>query len=330
MVQFNTQWLAEWVDSKTLDWESVHTSLVSQGLENELLSSYLSDTIVVGEILRCEPHPKSSKLAITTVAVGGAAPLTIVCGCPTVRQARKVCVALVGTQLGTIQIADRMICGQSSSGMLCSLSELGLGGAASSGICHLADDAPVGASVSSWLRSGSERLDIEVTMNRGDCMSVRGVAREIAVGQGCVMQEPWSCGVDSLQSLPKADLAVRIDSDAHEVCQSLHIVQVEGLDLTRSTPDWMRVRLRESGIGLHNICVDILHYVMLETGQPFHAYDCAAVSGDVRVGYAKKDQVIHSLMGDDLVLDAKTLVVADEVSPRCIAGYMGDKNSSVS
>ncbi len=330
MVQFNTKWLSEWVRSDTLSIDKVHNALVSQGLENEVVYSALSDAIVVGEVVRCEPHPKSNKLSVTTVDVGQSEPLTIVCGCPTVQNARKVCVAKIGAHLGDIEIAERAICGLTSYGMLCSLSELGVGGAQSGGICHLSDEAQVGMTVSAWLRSAPARLDIEVTMNRGDCMSVRGVAREIAIGQGLPVQEPWDCTLDTMQALPQAQLEVSISDDVQDACSALHVLHVNQINLLQITPDWMAVRLRESGFGLHNIVVDILHYVMLETGQPFHAYDAAHITGGLHVGFAQQGTVLASLLGDDLILDAQTLVVADTKAPHCVAGYMGDKLSAVS
>lgn len=330
MVQFNTKWLSEWVQSKSLPVDKLHNALVSQGLENEVAYAALSDAVVVGEVLSCEPHPKSKKLSVTTVNIGEASPLTIVCGCPTVTTARKVCVAKIGAQVGDIVIAERPICGLTSYGMLCSLSELGVGGAQSGGICHLSDDAQIGLTVSEWLRSDAARIDIEVTMNRGDCMSVRGVAREIAVGQGLLLQEPWDCSLDKMLALPQAAFPVTIAQDAQAVCTALHILHMDTIDLTQVTPDWMAVRLRESGFGLHNIVVDILHYVMLETGQPFHAYDAAKIEGGLHVGFANQGAVLSSLLGDDLILDAKTLVVADAQEPHCVAGYMGDKLSAVS
>lgn len=330
MVQFNTKWLSEWIQSDSLSVDKIHNDLVSQGLENEIYCAALSASIIVGEVLTCEPHPKSSKLSVTTVDVGEPAPLTIVCGCPTVKSARKVCVAKVGAHLGDIEIAERSICGLTSYGMLCSLSELGIGGAQSGGICHLSNDATVGMAVSEWLRSAPSRLDIEVTMNRGDCMSVRGVAREIAIGQTLVLQEPWQCSLDSMLSLPPAQLAVTIAEDAQDACSALYVLHVDRIDLSKRTPDWMAIRLRESGLGLHNIVVDVLHYVMLETGQPFHAYDAAKVVGGLHVGFAKQGAVLASLQGDDLILDAQTLIVADDNAPHCVAGYMGDKQSAVS
>lgn len=329
MVQFNTAWLQDFLGYSSFDHKAISDKLISQGFENEISSNFLQEGIIVGEILACDPHPQSDKLSVCLVNIGQDTPLTILCGCSSVRKGLRVAVATVGCVLGSMTIAVRNIRGLSSFGMLCSQAELGLT-SSSSGIWHLSANAPVGETLSSWLRLHNTALDIEVTMNRGDAMSLRGITREIALG---IRLEPPVLPVQeslSLAQLPNSE-SILVDDDVAGVCPRFHLLELSHLDLTRQTPDWMQARLLESGIGLHNICVDILHFVMLETGQPLHAYDADKLVTPLSVSYATKGATFSSLQDVEFKLDEKTLVVKDATGSVCsIAGYMGGLASSVS
>ncbi|MEC8064187.1 MAG: phenylalanine--tRNA ligase subunit beta [Pseudomonadota bacterium] len=329
MVQFNTAWLQDFLGYSSFDYKEISDKLISQGFENEVSFNFLQEGIVVGEILACDPHPQSDKLSVCLVNIGQDAPLTILCGCSTVRTGLRVAVATVGCVLGNMTIAVRNIRGLSSFGMLCSQAELGLT-SSSSGIWHLSTNAPVGETLSNWLRLHNTALDVEVTMNRGGVMSLRGITREIALGMCLKSPTPPVQENLSLDQLPNAE-SILVHEDVADVCARFHLLELSDLDLTRQTPDWMQARLLVSGIGLHNICVDILHFVMLETGQPLHAYDADKLVTPLSVSYATQGATFCSLQGIELKLDDKTLVVKDATGSVCsIAGYMGGLATCVS
>ena len=220
MVQLNTQWLSEWLSYKESLPETAHEKLVSQGLENDITNNHLSETVLVGHIVGCGVHPKSSKLQVCTVDVGQDQYLTILCGCPSARQGIKVAVATVGTRLGDFDIGVRTIQGMESYGMLCSPSELGLAHN-SSGIWHLDPSAPVGECLATWLKIDTTRLDIEVTMNRGDCLSLRGIARELSMGLLCDLACPWDIESVSLSSYQHAT-SVQVAPNCREYSPIFH------------------------------------------------------------------------------------------------------------
>lgn len=324
MVQFNSAWLIEWFDG-VMFWTPYSTVelLPSHGFEAEQVEAGLSDKVVVGYVQSCVKHPEADKLNVCTVDVGAAKPLTIVCGCPTVKEGIKVCCALIGAQIGDLTIAQRALRGVTSQGMLCSMQELGLK-TKSKGIWHLDNEAPVGELLSSWLRASDTHIAVEVTPNRGDVMSVRGLAREIALASSFnYNHKPWSSLVD-LSSLPST-LEVCTETDD---CEAFHLVKLDGVANVR-TPDYIACRLLESGVSLHNVLVDIANYVMLETGQPLHTYDADKVAGDLTVGYLQKSTSLALLNGDEVDIDDKTLVVKSEGKPVCVAGYMGGAGTQV-
>ncbi len=324
MVQFNSAWLGEWFDGVMIWAPDLAVELLpSRGFEAEHIDAGLSDKVVVGYVQSCVKHPEADKLNVCTVDVGAATPLTIVCGCPTVKEGIKVCCALIGAQIGDLTIAQRALRGVTSQGMLCSMQELGLK-AKSKGIWHLDNEAPVGELLSSWLELSDTHVAVEVTPNRGDVMSVRGLAREIALVMSFnYNHKPWSSVVD-LSSLPST-LEVSAETDD---CEAFHLVKLEGVANVR-TPDYIACRLLESGVSLHNVLVDIANYVMLETGQPLHTYDADKVAGDLTVGYLQKSTSLALLNGDEVDIDDKTLVVKSEGKPVCVAGYMGGAGTQV-
>ena len=323
MVQFNYHWLSEWFSGvPTFSPEQVTECLSLNGFESEIQPMSLSDNVVVGYVLSCEKHPQADKLNVCMVDVGEKLPLTIVCGCPSVKQGIKVCCALVGAKVGPITIAQRALRGVTSQGMLCSMQELGFN-AKHNGIWHLHANAPVGERLSTWLRTSVDLLVTDVTPNRGDAMSVRGLSREIALAMSFEHAQPWSDTFD-VSSLPDA-LPLSIESDG---CDAFHVVKLEGINSV-ATPDYIACRLVESGITLHNVLVDIVNYVMLETGQPMHTYDADKLSQDLSVGYADEGTTLALLNGDEVVLDGETLVVKSEGQPVCIAGYMGGSGTQV-
>ena len=325
MIVVNADWISSWLGAPVSEYTTAESFLLDQGFELEQPAPLYLDDIVIGEILSIEKHGNADKLNICQVSVGSARQvLQIVCGCPSVVVAAKVAVALVDTDLGDFKIQQRSIRGVDSFGMLCSLSELGFK-VKSQGIWHLHSSAPVGERLNQWLRRGALRFGIEVTPNRGDCLSVRGISREFALGQSCESSPPWKDQETPFMSLPCR--SVEVSPAASSYLDAFHLVacrRTSGRE--KSTPDWVKVRLLEAGFSLHHPVVDILNYVMLETGQPFHAYS-GNLSGDFRIDMGQGESLLL-LNEQEAVLTNDTLVVKHDNVPACIAGYMGGMSSA--
>jgi len=325
MLVLNQFWLQSWLQGATIDVDDAHEFLLKQGFETEACEKLHTKDIVVGQIKQVQPHPDADRLNVCQVDVGQSEYLSIVCGCPSVRAGLKVAVACVGVDLGVFRIEKRKLRGVDSCGMLCSMSELGFK-SSQQGIWHLSSDAPVGMALNQWLQRGEMRYGIELTPNRGDCLSLRGMAREFSIGMGCDLQMPWT-GSDTLQKLPsRGEIAVSADAKAH--LQSFYILRLvrEDVHTLYVTPDWMKVRLLEAGFALHHVVVDVLNYVMLETGQPFHAYG-GHLSDHFSLSMGSGEK-LSLLNGEEAALDKHTLVVRNDGTPVCIAGYMGGESSA--
>ena len=257
MIVLNSQWLSDWLNGSIGDYSEIEAKLLSQGFELEAPASLYLDHIIVGEIQAVTPHENANKLNVCSVAVGEKECLQIVCGCSSVRVGAKVAVAVVGTDLGGFVIEKRVLRGVESHGMLCSLDELGFK-SRTSGIWHLNSDAPVGLSLNRWLRRSSHRFGIEITPNRGDCLSARGMAREFAIGLSTESTPPWESGELSWLSLP-TDGKITISPDAAHSVSAFHIVKCHRMHKDAVLPDWMVVRLLEAGFSLHHPVVNILN-----------------------------------------------------------------------
>ena len=324
MLVLNEYWLQTWLDKK-INVDHSHDFLLRQGFEMEPVDLIHTQGLVVGQIESISKHPDADKLNVCSVSIGDGDNLQIVCGCSSVEQGLKVAVALVGTDLGGFKIAKRKLRGVESSGMLCSQSELGLK-SLSSGIWHLNPSAPVGQPLDDYLQRSGHSYGIEITPNRGDCLSLRGMAREFSIGMSSQMSAPWDFGISAVLSLPSRD-GICVSDEAKSFLDSFYLLRLErdvdgGVSLT---PDWMKVRLLEAGFGLHHCVVDVLNYVMLETGQPLHAYG-SNLSDDfsLQMGH---DEKIKLLNGQEVDLDEETLVICNSGKPVCIAGYMGGEDS---
>ncbi|MES1946265.1 phenylalanyl-tRNA ligase subunit beta [Salinisphaera sp. C84B14] len=324
-MKISEQWLREWVaTSASID--ALAQQLTMAGLEvDDLLDGGPAlDGVVVGRIVDCEPHPEADRLKLCRVDVGEQSPLSIVCGAPNASAGLVVPVARVGATLPnglTIEAAE--IRGQASAGMLCSASELGLS-ADASGLWPLSADARPGMALSDYLGLPDRILDIDLTPNRGDCLSVRGVAREVAVAQGVAMQEPT---VTPVSATVETQPVVYID--APERCAAYAARAIEGTSAAAPTPVWMAERLRRCGIRRISLPVDIGNYVMLEFGQPMHAFDADKLDGAIRVRLAVDGERIVTLDGEEVALAAGTLVIADDAGPVAIAGMIGGERTAV-
>jgi phenylalanyl-tRNA synthetase beta subunit len=317
------EWLSEYVDLKGLTVAEVSEALNLSGTENEVLSE-LGDfpSIVVGEILEIAKHPNADRLNITKTRVGEDI-LQIVCGAPNIEVGQKVPVALVGAHMGEFEIKKTNIRGEESSGMLCSEQELGIS-EDHEGIMILDPATKVGMPFAEALKSGGPVIDAELTPNRPDCFSIIGIAREVAASTGRKLK---SLNFESAKESSK--LKINIDVKEKELCPRYIAKIVEGVKIAES-PTWLKKKLEQSGVRPINNVVDVTNYVMLEWGQPLHAFDASKISGKIIVRMAKKDEELVTLDGVKRSLTANDLVIADEKGAIAIAGVMGGLSSEVS
>lgn len=322
-----TSWLKEYVDIK-ISADTLSDKLTMSGTENEILSSISVDPgVVVGEVLEINPHPNADRLQVTRVNIGQKV-ITVVVGCPhNLEVGMKVPVVLAGTELPDGTKAERVdLRGVESEGMFRSEMELGVS-EHNSGIMILESDAPVGVSLDSVLKKDKDILEAEITPNRGDCLSMIGLARETAVIAGGKLK------------LPKIEL-----KEAHDKASDLLNVEIKDKDLCRRyigrviknvkigpSPKWMQDKLNASGVRPINNVVDVTNYVMLEMGQPLHAFDAEQVSnGKIIVRRAKNSEEIKTLDGVVRKLRSNDLVIADKEKAQAIAGIMGGAESEIS
>jgi len=324
-MKFSEAWLREWVDT-SMSTDSLVHALTMAGLEVdtvEPVAGVFSD-VVVGEVVDHAPHPDADKLSICQVDVGADAPLQIVCGAPNARKGLKAPTALVGGELpGGLKIRKAKLRGVESRGMLCSEKELGLGDGAG-GLMELAPDAAVGADLRASLGLDDSVIDIDLTPNRGDCFSVLGIARETAVLDRESLTWPDLSPVEAL-----IDEVFPIEVQAPEACPRFCGRVVRGIDPAAVTPQWMRERLRRSGLRPIHPVVDVTNLVMLEFGQPLHGFDLDTLEGGLVVRMAKDGEQLTLLDERVIELGADMLVIADHGGPRALAGIMGGDTSGV-
>ncbi len=321
-MKISVSWLKEWINTIP---ENLSDRLTMAGLEVEgiELAAPKFNGVVVGKVVELTPHPDADRLRVAQVDVGQDALVQIVCGAPNVEVGIKVPTALVGAVLpGDFKIKDAKLRGVASSGMLCSAKELGINEDAS-GLMILDAELEVGADFRALLDLDDEIIEIDLTPNRGDCLSILGVARDIAAitGQEADSVERPEVTVES--TLTKA---VSIENSAD--CPKYLGRVIEGVDPKAPSPLWMRERLRRSGIRPHGILVDITNLVLLEIGQPLHAFDFAKVTGDIMVRRAKEGEKLTLINEDVVTLKSDTLVIADQQKVLAMAGIMGGEESA--
>lgn len=324
-MKISENWLREWV-ATAAPLEQIADALTMAGLEVDAIEDAAPalDGVLIGCIQDCRAHPEADRLRLCDVDIGTGEPLTIVCGAPNAVTGAVVPVATVGTRLpdGT-KIQSTTIRGTVSSGMLCSARELGLGQDAD-GLWLLDAQAPVGAALATYLGLPDQVLEIDLTPNRGDCLSVRGVAREVAVAQQLPMASP------AVQpARVQTDIVRNVHIDAGDGCAGYAAQCVVDITPGAATPIALQERLRRAGIKQINLPVDISNYIMLELGQPMHAFDGDKLVGDIRVRRAGAGERIVTLDGDDFGLAEHTLVIADDEGPVAIAGMIGGLRTAV-
>lgn len=323
-MKISENWLRTWVNP-AIDSDTLSDQLTMLGLEVDELAPVAKPFtgVVVGEVLTVEQHPDADRLRVTTVNIGSGEPLQIVCGAPNVRAGMKAPVATIGAVLpGDFKIKKGKLRGVESQGMLCGASEIDLEDKID-GLLELPADAPVGVNIREYLKLDDNVIDISITPNRGDCFSIRGIAREIAVINQLQMNEPEIKSVDATIANEKK---VVISTDGAP--RYLGRV-VKNVNIKAATPEWMEQALARSGIRTHSILVDVTNYVLMELGQPMHAFDLAKIEGTVHVRQAKPQETLQLLNDQEVELQEDIMVIADDQKALAIAGIMGGLASSV-
>ncbi|MBT5104222.1 MAG: phenylalanine--tRNA ligase subunit beta, partial [Porticoccaceae bacterium] len=322
-MKFSESWLRKSVNPSISTKEMV-AQVTMAGLEVESVEPAASSMsgVVVGEIISIEQHPGADKLRVCQV-LGGEAQAQVVCGAPNARVGIKVPFAVVGAKLpGDFKIKKAKLRGAESFGMLCSQAELQLGDD-DSGLWELPTDAPVGVDLIEYLDLNDNIIEVDLTPNRGDCLSIRGLAREVGVlNQEAVTQEacaPVAATIDD---------KVSVTLEAPEACARYVGRVVRGLDLGQPTPQWMQEKLRRSGVRSLGPAVDVTNYVLLELGQPMHAFDLSKIDGDIVVRMGR-DETLKLLDSSEVTVDKTTLVITDQSKALAMAGIMGGDESSV-
>jgi phenylalanyl-tRNA synthetase beta chain len=319
-------WLQEWVD---LPWSAAElgSRLTMAGFELEAIepAAPAFSGVVVAQIVDAVQHPQADKLRVCQVSTGTGPALQIVCGASNARAGLRTALANVGAELpGGLKIGAARLRGVESRGMLCSSKELGLGDT-NPGIIELPEDAPLGAALRDYLKLDDTTLELNVTANRGDAMSILGVAREVAALSGAPLRAP---PVAPVAAVLADQQPVRLESAA--ACPRFVGRVIRGIDNTRTVPVWLRERLRRAGVRSISPAVDVTNYVLLELGQPMHAYDRAKVSGAIVARLARPGESLTLLDGRAVSLDADMLVIADEAGAVGVAGVMGGERTAVS
>mgnify|MGYP001035785307 FL=1 len=325
-MQFSEAWLRSLVNPK-LDTDQLCHLMTMAGLEVEEAVPVAPpfNHVVVAEILTAEKHPNADRLQVCTVNVGGEAPLQIVCGAPNARAGLRTACALVGAELpGNFQIKQAKVRSVESFGMLCSAKELGIAEAAD-GIMELPADAPVGRSIRDYLGLDDQLITIKMTPNRGDCLSIQGIAREVAAISGSAAHP-----VDCAPVAANLTDAMAVVLTAKAACPVYCGRVIRGVNAQAVTPDWMVRRLQRCGIRALSPVVDVTNYVLLELGEPMHAFDLAKVSGDIQVRAASPGEPLVLLNDQRVELTEGTLVIADANGPVALAGIMGGAATAVS
>ena len=324
-------WLREFV-SPRIDANELAELLTMGGLEVESIQpagpSLHKKRVIIGRIITSRAHPNAPRLKVCEVDVGRRASLSIVCGAANAKAGCTIAVALIGAKLPDGEVRAREIAGVRSDGMICSASELGLG-EQSDGVMLLDDDAQndnsLGASLSDYLNLSDPIFELTLTPNRGDCLGILGIAREVAALTGATMQPPR---IKKSRAVNRSHLPIALRA-AH-ACPRYVGRAVRNVDMSARTPDWMAERLRRSGARSVNIAVDITNYVMLELGQPMHAFDMNKLHGGIVVRMAKPREKLRLLDGSTIKLDSDNLVIADRKSAVALGGIMGGHDSAIS
>ena len=324
-MKFSEQWLRTWVNP-TVDTAALAESLTMAGLEVDSVepAAPVFENVVVGEVLSLEKHPVADKLNICQVNVGEDKPLTIICGASNVAKGVKVPAATIGAELpGGMKIKKAKLRGVESFGMLCSAVEIGIAENAD-GLLILPDDAPVGTSIREYLFLDDQIIEVDFTPNRGDCLSVAGITREIGVLTDTEVTEP-----DFPEVAATIDDTFKVEVESASDCPRYLGRVIKGIKPDVESPLWLQEHLRRAGLRSLSPIVDVTNYVLLELGQPMHAFDLAKLNEKIVVRPAKKDEKLKLLDESEIKMNENILVIADINAAVAFAGVMGGLASSV-
>ena len=324
-MKFSENWLRELVEIKADRAQLAH-ALTMAGLEVEELTPLGEGLagVVVAEIIAAEKHPEADRLQVCKVNAGQGGPLQIVCGAPNARVGIKVPLATIGATLpGGIGIKAAKLRGVESSGMLCSAKELGID-ADASGLLELPLDAPVGQPLADYLGLPDASFELKLTPNRPDCLGLVGLAHDVAALFGSTVKVPVQAAVP-VTGEARRGIRLEAGKDAPRYLGRV----IEGIDPAARTPLWLAERLRRAGLRPISAVVDVTNYVMLELGQPLHAFDNDTLAGDIVVRHARAGETLKLLDGSEAKLDDGVVLIADEKKPLAVAGVMGGYDSRV-
>jgi len=328
-MKFSESWLREWV-SPQLTTEELEAQVTMAGLEVDAVDPVATNFsgIVVGQVVTREQHPDADKLSVCSVTDGNET-FQVICGAPNVREGLKIPFAKIGAVLPLpdgkdLKIKKAKLRGVESFGMLCAEAEMGMA-ENSEGLMELPEDAPVGTDIREYLKLDDAIIEVDLTPNRADCLSVKGLAREVGTITKMDVQYP---AIQPVKAVVEDTLAVALE--AVEACPKYVGRVIKGVNVAAVTPLWMVEKLRRSGIRSIDPVVDVTNYVLLELGQPMHAFDLAKLDGGIRVRYAEEGEPLTLLDGQEIKLKSDTLVIADQSKPLAIGGVMGGEHSGVS
>ncbi len=324
-MKFSEAWLRECV-AIDADTDDLIARLTMAGLEVDSIEPASAEFsgVVVARITTVAAHPDAENLKVCEVDSGTARSVQIVCGAPNARAGLKVALATVGAHLpGGLHISQAQLRGVESSGMLCSSAEIGLS-EDDAGLLELPEDAPVGVDLRDYLGLNDSIIEVDLTPNRGDCLSLLGLAREV----GVLYETAYSIAPCETVA-PTIDAVFPVVLSAQSACPRYAGRVIRDIDITQPAPAWMQEKLRRSGIRSIDAVVDVTNYVMLELGQPMHAFDLAGLQGSINVRFAEAGEKLTLLDSSELSLDANSLLIADQSGPLALAGIMGGAGSGV-
>jgi len=323
-MNFPEHWLRTFADPD-LSTQGLAHVLTMAGLEVEDVTpaAPVFEGVVVGHVLSVEQHPNAQKLHVCAVDIGHTNALSIVCGAPNVSTGVKVPCATVGAKLPGIQIREAKLRGVPSQGMLCSATELGISDDAS-GLMLLDSDAPIGSDIRQVLDLDDQIFSLKLTANRGDCLSMLGVAREVSAITGVELRMPDTKTVEAV-----LDDRLEVTLSDPEACPRYAGRILRGVNAAAPTPDSIVRRLERSGVRSISAIVDLTNYVMLELGQPMHAFDLAKLAGNIDVRFARTGETLELLNGQTIDLEPDMLLICDDSGPVALAGIMGGAATAV-
>ena len=324
-MKISESWLREWVNP-ALTTDELAAQITMAGLEVDAVEPVAEafNGVIVTEILSIEQHPDADKLRVCHVSGLNGDVTQVVCGAPNARAGIKVPFASVGAvSPGAFKIKKAKLRGVESFGMLCAQSELKLGDD-NDGLWELSTDAPVGVDLREYLQLNDNSIDVDLTPNRSDCLSLKGIAREVGVLNRLAVTQP---AMEPVSATITDQIGINLI--ASDACPRYVGRIIRGIDLSQPTPLWMKERLRRADIGSKDIVVDTTNYVLIELGQPLHAFDLASLVGDINVRYAQDKEPLELLNGQTVELTAETLVIADDKKAVAMAGIMGGRQTAV-